>query len=330
MNGASRERSGSTWRADLRNLQRAIPPARDGVSASCVALPSLALRQSGAWRTVLDFLCERFAAISRDEWLARMGAGDVSDDAGERVTPESLFVPHKKIYYYRSVPGELRIPFEERVLFHDDYIVVADKPHFLPVVPSGRFVQETLLVRLKRKLGIDTLSPAHRIDRDTAGLVLFTIQPATRDAYQRLFRDRSVAKRYEAIAPVAPIHADLKFPMTYRSRLQESDAFMQMREGAGAPNAETRIDVIETYGAFARYALTPVTGQKHQLRAHMAALGIPIVNDCIYPTLLAENRADDFDRPLQLLAKALAFVDPLTGQTRSFTSKRGLSPISRP
>ncbi len=256
-----------------------------------------------------------------------MAADEVIDEAGQRVTAESPFVPHTKIYYYRSVPNEPHIPFAERVLFQDDYIVVADKPHFLPVVPAGRFVQETLLVRLKKKLGIDTLSPAHRIDRDTAGLVLFTIQPATRDAYQRLFRDRLVEKRYEAIASVG---ADLTFPMTYRSRLQESNNFMQMREVAGEPNAETRIDVIETHGAFARYALAPITGQKHQLRAHMAALAIPIVNDRIYPTLLALHHTDDFDQPLQLLAKTLAFVDPLTGQARRFTSERELRPISLP
>ncbi len=250
-----------------------------------------------------------------------MQRGDVTDEAGEPVTPETHFTAHRKIYYYRVVADEPHIPFDETVLFQDAFIVVADKPHFLPVVPAGRFVQETLLVRLKRKLGIDTLAPAHRIDRDTAGLVLFTIQPKTRGVYHRLFSDRLIEKRYEAIAAFDP---DVVFPLTRRSRLAEGPAFMQMREISGAPNAETHIDIIESVGEFSRYALRPVTGQKHQLRTHMAALGVPIVNDRIYPNLLAEEASEDYLKPLQLLAKEIAFVDPITGQSRRFTSRQQL------
>lgn len=292
-----------------------MPPTRDGVSASCVLVPA------GDWRTTLEFLSDYFAAISRDEWIDRLLRGDVTDESGQRIAPEAAFTPQRKIYYYRRVSDEPHIPFEATVLFQDAHIVIADKPHFLPVAPVGRFVQETLLVRLKRKLGIDTLAPAHRIDRDTAGLVLFTIQPHTRDAYQRMFRDRTVEKRYEAIAPVSAVHA---FPLTRRSRLIESDAFMQMHEFPGEPNAETHIEMIEKTGGFARYLLRPVTGQKHQLRAHMAALRAPIVNDRIYPNLLAEDAVDDFLKPLQLLAKEIAFVDPITGQRRQFSSGRRL------
>ncbi len=291
------------------------------MSASCVALPS---QQAGAWRTVLDFLVERFPAISRDVWLARMSVCAVSNEVGLCITAQTPFTPHQKIYYYRSVADEPHIPFAETIVFQDEHIVVADKPHFLPVVPAGRFVQETLLVRLKRKLGIDTLSPAHRIDRDTAGLVIFTVQPNARDAYQRLFRDRVVEKRYEAIAPAPPASASHTFPRTRCSRLIESDAFMQMHEAPGEPNAETRIELVETRGTLARYVLQPLTGQKHQLRAHMAALGIPIVNDRIYPNLLAEEALDDFLKPLQLLAKEIAFVDPITGHSRRFSSLQRL------
>jgi tRNA pseudouridine32 synthase/23S rRNA pseudouridine746 synthase len=185
-----------------------IPPTRNGVTASCIALPS---RQPAACSTVLDFLVERFAAIPRDEWLARMDAGEVCNDAGERVSAQSRFIPQQKIYYFRRVAHEPHIPFAEQIVFQDAHIVVADKPHFLPVTPAGRFVEETLLVRLKRKLGVENLSPAHRIDRDTAGLVLFTIQPATRDVYQRLFRERAVEKRYEATeAALAKVPASCK------------------------------------------------------------------------------------------------------------------------
>ena len=291
------------------------PPTRDGVSASCVVTPA------GNWRTTLEFLSENFAAISRDEWIERVRRGEVTDENGERIAHESPFIPHRKIYYYRSVTDEPRIPFEATIVFQDELIVVADKPHFLPVMPAGRFVQETLLVRLKRKLGIDTLAPAHRIDRDTAGLVLFTIQPDTRGAYHGLFSDRLIEKRYEAVAVFNP---DIVFPVTRRSRLVEGPAFMQMQEVPGAPNSETHIDVIESLGKFARYSLRPVTGQKHQLRAHIAALGVPIVNDRIYPNLVAEEAIDDYQKPLQLLAKEIAFVDPMTGQSRRFTSLQQL------
>ncbi len=293
------------------------PPDRDGLSASRVALPA------GTWTTVLDFLASQFPAIARDEWIARMFAGDVTDERGVAVNSDAPYRPHSTLFYYRSVASEPRIPFEETIVFQDDLLVVADKPHFLPVMPAGRYVQETLLVRLKRKLGIDTLAPMHRIDRDTAGLVLFSVQPHTRDRYQRLFRDRAVDKRYEAIAPW---RAELAMPRNRRSRLIESTAFMQMRETDGEPNAETAIEVLDVKGGMARYGLRPLTGQKHQLRVHMSALGSPIVNDRIYPVLLPDDGVEqDWSRPLQLLAKSIAFVDPVTGAARRFESARQLS-----
>lgn len=268
-----------------------------------------------------DFLAHRFPAIPAGIWTARMQAGDMLDAQGVPLGPQHPYQPHRRLYYYRSLEDEPRIPFEEEILFQDDYLIVADKPHFLPVIPSGRYLQETLLVRLKRKLGIDTLAPIHRIDRETAGLVLFTIQPPTRRVYQDLFLDKSIEKSYEAIAPWRP---DLKFPLTYRSRLEDHGAhFMQVREIDGEPNSETHLDVVEAKGEAARYRLTPITGRKHQLRAHCAALGISISNDRIYPTLLPEN-TDDYSRPLQLLAKSITFRDPMTGEQRSFASARTL------
>jgi tRNA pseudouridine32 synthase / 23S rRNA pseudouridine746 synthase len=283
-----------------------------------VALPH------GNWPTVLAFLAQRIPAVSEADWAERMTRGDVLDAQGLPIAPEAPYRPQTRLFYWRSLPFEHPVPFEERVVFQDELLVVADKPHFLPVTPKGRYVQETLLVRLKRKLGIETLVPMHRIDRETAGLVAFTVQPSTRHAYQSLFRDRMVSKVYEAIAPLAP---GLELPCTRRSRLAESPHFMAMQEVPGEPNAETHIDLIESGQGLGRFQLRPVTGQKHQLRAHMAALGMPLVGDQIYPELLPDlppDVAPDFTRPLQLLAQQLAFKDPITGQQRAFHCGRSL------
>lgn len=293
------------------------PVSRNGVGPSSIALPP------GQWQTVIDFLVEQFPAIPRSEWMARMQRGDVLDASGQALNVSSGYQPNSKIFYFRSLPIEPRIPFDEVVLYQDDYLIAVDKPHFLPVTPAGRYLQETLLVRLKNSLGIDTLAPMHRIDRETAGLVLFTIQPYTRNLYQSLFRERSVSKEYQAIAPY---RADLALPTIYRNRLIESAAFMKMEEVAGEPNAETAIDLMEVEGALARYKLEPVSGQKHQLRAHMAALGIPILNDRIYPELYPDEGAEqDYSQPLKLLAKTISFTDPISHQLRQFESRQSLS-----
>jgi tRNA pseudouridine32 synthase/23S rRNA pseudouridine746 synthase len=290
-------------------------PTKNGVGPSCVGLPA------GNWRSITDFLVERFPAITREVWLERMAHQLVMDGFGGLVTPERPYPGPMRIYYYRAVNVEVRIPFEEAVLYQDDHLVVADKPHFLPVTPSGHYLQETLLVRLKKRLGIDTLIPIHRIDRETAGLVLFSTQPDERNAYQAMFRDHAVTKHYEAIAPW---RQDLTWPITRKSRIVEDEPFFRQREVPGPPNSETHMDVIEKSGGFARYALSPVTGKKHQLRVHMNALGLPILNDRMYPPV-AETPDDDYRLPLQLLAKSIAFTDPVTGQARHFQSQRTLA-----
>ena len=290
-------------------------PTKNGVGPSCVGLPA------GNWRSITDFLVERFPAITREVWLERMAHQLVMDEFGGLVTPERPYPGPMRIYYYRAVDVEARIPFEEAVLYQDDHLVVADKPHFLPVTPSGHYLQETLLVRLKKRLGIDTLIPIHRIDRETAGLVLFSTQPDERNAYQAMFRDHAVTKHYEAIAPW---RQDLTWPITRKSRIVEDEPFFRQREVPGQPNSETHMDVIEKYGGLARYALSPVTGKKHQLRVHMNALGLPILNDRMYPPV-AETPDDDYRLPLQLLAKSIAFTDPVTGQARHFQSQRTLA-----
>jgi tRNA pseudouridine32 synthase/23S rRNA pseudouridine746 synthase len=273
--------------------------------------------------SLLDFLAERLPAVPRDAWRARMEEGDVLDERGARVTPDRPFEAGLRLYYYRSLPAEPALPFEESVLYQDEHLVVADKPHFMPVTPSGRYLHHTLLVRLKRRLGLPELSPLHRIDRDTAGLVLLSVQQRTRGAYQALFRDRQITKHYDAIAPW---RADLAFPREHASRLEEiPQQFFRMHEVPGEPNSHTQmqVDEVSEDGRWARYRLSPITGKRHQLRVHMAALGLPLRNDAFYP-VVNDPPEGDYSRPLQLLAKSLAFVDPLTQQPRAFESGQRL------
>lgn len=292
---------------------------RDGVGASQVGLPA------GTWACMLDFLVERFPAVSPAEWRARMGSGDVVDNAGRCVAPDQPYVPHSKLYYYRAVPNEAANTAQACVLFEDDLLVVVDKPHFLPVIPSGNYLQETLLVRLRRSLGLDALTPLHRLDRETAGVMLLAKQPSTCARYHALFADRAVEKIYQAIAP---LHATLRFPLTRSSTLVPDDHFMQMREAphdAGrAPNSQTEIDLLEVRGTLARFRLRPLTGRRHQLRVHMAALGMPIVGDRIYPHLMPQG-SDNVSNPLRLLAQSIAFRDPFTGEKRRFASRLHLN-----
>ena len=288
---------------------------------SASTAPSRLQLPPGDWATLLDGLCARFPSIDRDIWLDRFARGRVQDADGRALAVDAPYQVGKEVRYFREVADEQRIPFEARILFADAHLVVADKPHFLPVMPAGRFVRETLLSRLQAQLGNADLVPLHRIDRETAGLVLFSARASTRRAYQDLFRKRLIEKSYEAIAPPLP---NLTMPHVRRSHLCAGEPFFRMREADDVANSQTRIDVLERGARAWRYALQPVTGRKHQLRVHMAALGAPIVNDRLYPTLRPQD-ADDFSRPLQLLAKGLRFVDPLDGRLLVFESDRSLA-----
>lgn len=310
-----------------RQPRNPLIPTREGVSPSCVALP---FDKPPLWPTLLDFLCHRLPAVPREAWRERMHQGEVLDETGQPLGPDAPFVPGARVHYYRALAHEPSVPFTESVVFQDDQLLVVDKPHFLPVTPGGRYVQQSLLVRLKRTLGIDTLSPIHRIDRETAGLVVFSLRPQDRDAYQALFREREVHKVYEAIAPHDPAMA---WPVVRRSRIVEEDgAFFRMTEADGEPNSETSMDLLEERGEWARYRLEPLSGRRHQLRVHMNALGLPIAGDQFYPRVLrGPDEAEDFAQPLRLLAAEIAFRDPVTGGQRRFRSALTLAwPDFRP
>lgn len=283
--------------------------------------PSRLQLPPGNWVSLLEGLCARFPRIDRLQWESRFARGRVQDAQGRALAPDMPWQVGLEIRYFREVADEPVIPFVETILHHDAHLLVADKPHFLPTAPAGAFVRETLLARLVERTGNADLVPLHRLDRLTAGLVLFSTRPETRDAYQRLFRERRIEKTYEALAPALP---DLRFPLERHSRLQPGEPFFRMAEVPGEPNARTRVEVIDAHGPVWRYRLVPESGRKHQLRVHMAALGAPILGDGFYPQLQDRPQGEG-EPPLQLLAQELAFNDPLTGQRRSFRSVRTLS-----
>ncbi len=291
----------------------------EGVSASRVYLPA---DQSHA--NLLTFFVKQFPHIAEGEWKQRFEEGLILDQDGQALTASNSYLPNTHLLYFRRLAREPEIPYEEHILYQDEHILVADKPHFLPVTPSGLYLHQTLLNRLKKKTGIQTLSPIHRIDRDTAGLVIFSVNPNERAQYQNLFRDRAVKKMYEAIAPYSK-ELEQKLPITYQSRIEESEHFLQMHEIEGKPNSDTLVELIEVKEPWAKYRLTPGSGKKHQLRCHLNYLGIPIKNDQIYPVLTPYQEYDlDFSKPLQLLAKEISFLDPLTSAPRIFISLQTL------
>ncbi|MBB4606334.1 tRNA pseudouridine32 synthase/23S rRNA pseudouridine746 synthase [Xanthomonas arboricola] len=285
-------------------------PTLDGTPASQFQLPS------GPWHTVWEALCACFPVVGADTWRDRFARGRVLDAQQQALDIAAPYRLGAEIYYFREVADEPIITATETVLHADTHIVVACKPHFLPVVPAGAYVHQTLLTRLARRFDNPALVPLHRIDRDTAGLVLFSANPSTRGIYQALFRERRIRKHYLAVAPPLP---GLTFPYVHRSRLEPGEPFFRMREGVGEPNSETVIDVVACGIDTWTYRLEPVTGRKHQLRVHMAALGAPILYDRFYPEL-EDQRPDDPERPLQLFAHTLAFDDPITGEPRRFTA----------
>lgn len=288
-------------------------PPRDGLDPARVRMPG-----EGPWATLRDHLVERLPVPSA-RVDAMFAEGRFVDHDGP-LRPDAPFVPRSVVWFHRDLPDEAPVPFRVEVVHRDDEIVVIDKPHFLATIPRGRHVRETALVRLRHELGLPALSPAHRLDRVTAGLVLFVADPARRGVYQNLFRDRRVAKVYEAIAPHDPAVA---LPRLIRSRIVKERGVVTAREVPGEPNAETLVERVDVRVDRARYRLTPRTGRTHQLRVHMAALGLPLLGDPFYPRV-RDVPLDDFRAPLQLLARELAFPDPRTGEHRRFTSGRTL------
>lgn len=276
-------------------------PVRDGLGPARVRL------RGGS---VLVELADRFG----EEAAEKIRSGEVVTADGSVVGLGTILPPGAFVYLYRELREEVPVPFDMPVLYRDDDIVVADKPHFLATMPRGRHVAQTALVRLRRELDLPELSPAHRLDRLTAGVLLFTARREVRGAYQTMFARGLVRKTYLARAAVDP---DVALPTVVRSRIIKRRGQLQAVEEPGEPNAETLVE----HPGDGLYRLTPRTGRTHQLRVHMASLGLPIVNDPLYPNVF-DVAPEDFSAPLRLLAQRLEFVDPLSGERSAFVSRR--------
>ncbi|GAB3187105.1 pseudouridine synthase [Nesterenkonia suensis] len=350
-------------------VQKSPLPLRDGVNATRLRLPL-----TGPWDTIHDYVLETFGHVDHGGITRRFEAGEVVDVEGRALSTATPLGACQFLWYYRSVNDEQPLPVTEEILHEDEHLLAVDKPHFLPTTPAGRYVQESLLVRLRRRLDLPDLVPIHRLDRGTAGVVIFSKDPRTRGAYQLLFENRQVGKVYECVSALpagqpsaavpqgARIGGQLaaRFPMTIRNRITKTKGVVvselqpygvadsgRRPQDRRAPakgrrrttpvpgaNASSRVELL-TAGTgrsgvdVGRFRLTPHTGKTHQLRIHMALLGLGIMHDRFYPELL-DDAPDDFDQPLQLLARTLRFIDPLSGAARVFTSDRRLVEAPNP
>ncbi|MEU7765391.1 RluA family pseudouridine synthase [Nocardia sp. NPDC049190] len=304
----------------MRRRQQPPLPKRHGLDPARLRLP-----EQGDWATIRDHLVDRLPRVPAARIDELLHVGGIVDLDGP-IAPDAAYVPGGAVWFHRDLPDETVVPFEIPVVHRDDDLLVVDKPHFLATIPRGQHILQTALVRLRRELDLPDLVPAHRLDRVTAGLVLFVINPVRRGAYQTMFHQRTVRKEYEAIAGFDP---DLTLPRVVRSRIIKEKQVLAAREVPGEPNAETEIELLEHRDGLGRYRLRPHTGRTHQLRLHMNSLGIPILGDDFYPAL-TDKPVDDFTRPLQLLATSLEFTDPVTREARRFETTRTLQAWTDP
>lgn len=291
-------------------------PPRHGLGAAWLRTPDSGVPTSDA--TLRDFLLRRLpSTVDVDAMLA---SGEFVDQQGHPICGDEPARPNTFIWFHRRLREEPPVPFDIPVLYQDERIVVVDKPPFLSTIPRGRHVVESVVVKLRARLGLPELAPAHRLDRLTSGVLLLTTHREYRAGYQRLFEQRAVTKVYTARAAW---HPGLLLPHTVRNHLVKRRGVWQAEVIEQAPwNAETHVELLQRVSAtVADYRLRPTTGRTHQLRRHLNDLGAPILHDPLYPTI-REVDVDDFSHPLELIAAELSFLDPHTGQQRVFHSQR--------
>ncbi|QRZ61358.1 pseudouridine synthase [Rothia sp. ZJ932] len=335
-------------RAGIDPVALLLPHAGESPEQAAAAQPPRPTDTFGA-SCVFDYLVNRFyphdAAIIR----ARFNAREVRDSTGADIAPEAPLVG-QKIWYYRELPTERAVPFDMPVLYEDEWVLAVDKPHFLPTTPNGSFVAHTALTQLRVREENPLLIPIHRLDRPTAGVVLFAKTVEARAPFQLMFQNRLVSKTYEAVAAGQPLAPGESIELRTRiekehGKLQVSQTSAQETAAAGqVANAHSRIACLATYelptgvlpatsaanpalplptGVLSHYLLEPITGKTHQLRAHLWALGTPIAGDVLYPQVLPVAD-DEPELPLQLLARTVSFTHPITGEDTLITSKRQL------
>jgi tRNA pseudouridine32 synthase / 23S rRNA pseudouridine746 synthase len=293
-------------------------PQRHGLDAAWLRTPDNDPAAPARWATMRDFLIERLPAAAPIEEMLQ--GGEFVDMAGHPWTGDESYRPNAFVWFHRELAPEPAVPFDVEVLAADERVVVVDKPHFLATTPRGTHVAESVLVRLRESLGLPELAAAHRLDRLTAGVLVLTKERRYRSAYAGVFQTGDVHKSYEALAPFDPT---LEFPRLIANRIEKRRGSLQAEVVDGEPNAQTLVELVETRGTYGRYRLTPTTGKTHQLRVQLAALGLPIVGDPLYPAIL-DVEADDFTTPLQLVARRLRFTDPIDQAPRDYISRFAL------
>jgi len=276
------------------------------------------------WDNLFQFVCSQFPRIAPEIWAARFRDGKMHWHNGEPVAMETPFLPSRRLCYYREVAAEPVVAAAHQILYQDEHILLACKPHGLPVIPGGEFVNECLLERLRRDTGLEDIAPVHRLDRDTAGLVLFSVNPQSRPAYYQLFATGQITKTYQAVAQLPDSLRDALLPQQFElhNRIEKSQPRFLMHIIPGEPNAHSTLQLLDRRDRLGLFQLTPHTGKTHQLRLHMQATGCPILFDPYYPILLPKS--ESLAGPLQLLAQQLLFVDPISGKAQHFCSARQL------
>lgn len=279
---------------------------------------------NGKFATIFEFLISRFSQIPKTTWLERIESGKVHFDNGELITQSTPYQERRRISYYREVVHETLIPFKEKILFENDNFLIVDKPHFLPIHPAGRFVNETLISRLSAQIPAYDIIAAHRLDRLTAGLILCVKRKEVRAAYQQLFMNGVITKEYLAVG-TKPKSTEAKWHI--KANMQPYNQHFRMQIVPGTPNSESYIELIDSNNQHALFKMSPITGKKHQLRVHLASIGSGILNDPLYPNYSEIEKADNFNAPMQLLAHKLNFVDPITNEEMEFTSQLTLDSL---
>lgn len=336
-------------------IRLGLNPTRAQLPVSCEG----AITAEDFLRQLISDQRHRDPADDESALAERFARGEVVLDSGEQLSPDSLLRPGIFVNFYRYPAPEREVPGELRVLFSDATLLVIDKPPFLATLPRGQHIRETALVKARMEFGIPELSPCHRLDRLTRGVLMMTARPDARGAYQTMFDRRLPLKTYEAItelpdnAPFDPIprfsqwrswheptaenpwilhHHMIKIRGRLSTYLDESVPVAEM-------NAVTRIVGARTEIHDGRevtvWQMQPGSGRTHQLRVVMRSLGLPLLNDPLYSdvedaALLTPDgplprpvfvEDEDFTKPMGLVAKRLDFTDPLTGEPRSFVSQ---------